>query len=156
MLDLTARPTMQRSHGRARAGFAMAGGVVRLAELQQSGSGKVMLPRVAGAVPEAVFLNTSGGLTGGDRLDFVVEVGAGCRVSATTQTAERAYASTGGMAEVRVRATVGAIRRGRATSTSGIVGGLVAVTGASWLRADAGSAWSGWSARRPERQGGAS
>lgn len=99
---------MQRSHGRARAGFAMAGGVVRLAELQQSGSGKVMLPRVAGPVPEAVFLNTSGGLTGGDRLDFAVEVGAGCRVSATTQTAERAYASTGGMAKVQVRATVGA------------------------------------------------
>lgn len=108
MFDLTAEPVMQRSQGRARVGFAMAGGAVRLTELQQSGSGKAMLPRVAGPVPEVVFLNTSGGLTGGDRLDFTVEVGAGARVSATTQTAERAYASTGGMAEVQVRAQVGA------------------------------------------------
>ncbi|GAB1478021.1 urease accessory protein UreD [Paracoccaceae bacterium] len=108
MFDLTAEPKMQRSQGRARVGFAVAGGVARLVELQQSGSGKAMLPRVAGPVPEVVFLNTSGGLTGGDRLDFVLEIAAGGRVSATTQTAERAYASTGGMAEVRVRATVGA------------------------------------------------
>jgi urease accessory protein len=108
VFDLTAEPRMQRSHGRARVGFAMTGGAVRLTDLQQAGSGKAMLPRVAGAVPEVVFLNTSGGLTGGDRLDFTVEVGAGARVSATTQTAERAYASTGGMAEVRVRAQVAA------------------------------------------------
>lgn len=108
MFDLTAEPRMQRSHGRARVGFAMTGGAVRLTDLQQAGSGKAMLPRVAGPVPEVVFLNTSGGLTGGDRLDFTVAVGADARVSATTQTAERAYASTGGMAEVRVRAQVGA------------------------------------------------
>ena len=108
MFDLNAEPTMQRSRGLARVGFAMAGDAVRLVDLHQAGSGKAMLPRVAGAVPEVVFLNTSGGLTGGDRLEFAVEVGAGARVAATTQTAERAYASTGGMAHVRVRAQVGA------------------------------------------------
>lgn len=108
MFDLMPEIRMQRSRGLARVGFACRDGATRLDDLHQAGSGKAMLPRVAGPVPEVVFLNTSGGLTGGDQLDFVVEVGAGARVSATTQTAERAYASTGSLAEVRVRARVGA------------------------------------------------
>ena len=59
---------------------------------------KAMLPQCAGPVAEVVFLNTSGGLTGGDCLDYRLEAGAGCRVLATTQTAERCYASSGGAA----------------------------------------------------------
>lgn len=101
-------PAMQRSKGRAFGAFGLRGGVVRLADLAQAGSAKLMLPRVAGPVPEAVFLNTSGGLTGGDTLSFALEVGAGVRLCATTQTAERAYASNQGEAQVRVTATVGA------------------------------------------------
>lgn len=101
-------PVMQRSQGRAFVAMAARRGQVRLVDLAQSGSAKAMFPRVAGAVPEVVFLNTSGGLTGGDRLEYRLEVGAGARVCATTQTAERAYASGGGVAEVRVQAQVGA------------------------------------------------
>ena len=41
------------------------------------------MPHV-GAVPEIVFLNTSGGLTGGDRLSYRVDLGDGCRAVATT------------------------------------------------------------------------
>lgn len=105
---VTAPQRLQRSRGLARAGFVLRDGVVRLADLHQAGSGKAMLPRVAGPVPEVVFLNTSGGLTAGDRLDFALEIGAGARVTATTQTAERAYAAQGAPAEVTVRATVAA------------------------------------------------
>ena len=61
-----------------------------------------------GAVPEVVFLNTSGGLTGGDRLSYGVALGDGCRAVATTQTAERAYLSNQGAARVEVSMTVGA------------------------------------------------
>ncbi len=108
MFDLPQPPAMQRSKGRAFAAFDLADGRARLADLAQAGSGKLMFPRVAGPVPEAVFLNTSGGLTGGDTLSFALAVGAGVHLSATTQTAERAYASNQGEARVRVSASVAA------------------------------------------------
>lgn len=108
MFDLPSPPAMQRSKGRAFAAFAVRNGRARLADLAQQGSGKLMLPNVAGPVSEAVFLNTSGGLTGGDMLSYGLDLGAGVRLCATTQTAERAYASTQGAAEVRFHAKVGA------------------------------------------------
>lgn len=107
MFDATPPAVLQRSRGTARAAFALRAGAVRLTDLHQAGSGKAMLPRVAGPVPEVVFLNTSGGLTAADRLSFAVTVGAGARVAATTQTAERAYAAEGAAAEVSVTAEVG-------------------------------------------------
>jgi urease accessory protein len=111
MLDATDLPLLQRSKGAAMASFRLRGGQTRLADLHQSGSGKIMFPRVSGPVPEAVFLNTSGGLTGGDRLEYDLDIGDGCRLLATTQTAERGYASLGAAAEIRVSARVGANAR---------------------------------------------
>lgn len=108
MFDLGPQQQMQRSHGRAMAGFSLRAGAVRLDDLAQSGSAKAMLPRVFTPVPEVVFLNTSGGLTGGDSLHYALTIGAGARVLATTQTAERGYASTGDAAVVNVTAQVGA------------------------------------------------
>lgn len=107
MFDQTAQAMMQRSHGKAMVSFDLRAGRASLRDLAQSGSAKAMLPRVWGAVPEVVFLNTSGGLTGGDTLSFDMALGAGVHLTATTQTAERAYASTGQPAHVSVRATVG-------------------------------------------------
>ncbi|PRY25218.1 urease accessory protein [Aliiruegeria haliotis] len=97
---------MQRARGRGAVGFAVSNGRTRLTDLHQSGCAKVMLPKVPGE-PEAVFLNTAGGLTGGDRLEYELTLGAGARATATTQTAERAYASSGGAAEVRCHMAVG-------------------------------------------------
>ncbi len=79
---------------------------MRLGDLRQAGSAKAILPHV-GAVPEVVFLNTSGGLTGGDRLSYGVTLGDGACVVATTQTAERAYFSNQGAARVDVSLSVG-------------------------------------------------
>ena len=98
---------LQRSRGEAAVALSLRDGRVRLDRLRQQGSAKAILPRT-GAVTEIVFLNTSGGLTGGDRLSFAVDVGAGCRAVATTQTAERAYRSSGGVARVDVALSVGA------------------------------------------------
>jgi urease accessory protein len=75
----------------------------RLGDLVQQGAAKVFLPRVHCPRPEAVFLNTAGGLTGGDRLDFAVGLEAGVAAVATTQTAERAYAAGDGAARMTVR-----------------------------------------------------
>ena len=100
-------PTAERSHGTARVTFRRAGAWTRLAGLHQSGSAKAFVhPSATG--PDVVFLNTSGGMTGGDRLSYALTLGEGCRVTATTQTAERAYRSTDGVAQVEVRHEVGA------------------------------------------------
>lgn len=103
----TALSPMQRSRGEAFASFSFSGGRMRLGDLRQAGSAKAILPHV-GALPEVVFLNTSGGLTGGDRLSYGVTLGDGARVVATTQTAERAYFSNQGAARVDVALRVGA------------------------------------------------
>lgn len=98
-----APPTrLQRATGRAAVAFEARAGATYLTHLHQSGSAKAFLPRVHGPVPEVVFLNTAGGLTGGDRLSFSLTLGAGARAVATTQTAERAYASSGGRAVMAV------------------------------------------------------
>ena len=107
MLDMT--PIIhQRSVGEARVALDLRYGQTRLALFLQSGSGKAFLLRVASDLPEVVFLNTSGGLTGGDSLTNAIDVGAGCRVLATTQTAGRAYRSDAGMARVDIAMTTGA------------------------------------------------
>lgn len=98
---------MQRSHGSAAVVFDKKADKTRLVRLRQSGSAKVILPHV-GAIPEVVFLNTSGGLTGGDTLSFGLTLGAGVQAVATTQTAERAYCAAGGLAMVTVDLAVGA------------------------------------------------
>ncbi len=57
---------MQRAMGSAAVQFEAKG----LAKLHQSGCAKVLLPNTYGRTPEAVIINTSGGVTGGDRLSF--------------------------------------------------------------------------------------
>jgi len=104
MFDTTAMTGMQRSHGEAAVSFDGA----RLTGLRQRGSAKALLPRVRGAVPEVVFLNTSGGLTGGDTLHYGLDLQAGARAVATTQAAERAYRADAGVARVTVAHRVGA------------------------------------------------
>jgi urease accessory protein len=108
MLDAGFSTRMQRSCGEAAVVMRQGVAKARLVDLRQAGSAKAMLPRCDGSAAEVVFLNTSGGLTGGDRLTYRLDLSAGCRVLATTQTAERCYATAGGAAEVGVQMTVGA------------------------------------------------
>ncbi len=99
---------LQRAAGRAEVTLAHRRGNTRLAGLHQSGSAKAFLPDMHGAPPEVVFLNTAGGLTGGDALRFALTLGPGTQAVGTTQTAERAYASTGGRARMEVALMLGA------------------------------------------------
>ncbi|MEM1129822.1 MAG: urease accessory protein UreD [Pseudomonadota bacterium] len=98
----------QRAHGEADVALSSENGAVRLGRLYQKGSAKAFLPPAHGRRPELVFLNTSGGLTGGDRLSYGLTLGPGTAATATTQTAERIYASLGDPAEVTVRVEAGA------------------------------------------------
>ncbi len=101
MLD-TAPIALQRARGRAAVSLGLSGGRTRLETLHQSGSAKAFLPKVHSERPEVVFLNTAGGLTGGDVLSISGALGPGAQATLTTQTAERAYASSGGAARVAV------------------------------------------------------
>jgi len=86
------------------------GGASVLDRLFQAGCLKVRFPR-----PEifgwcdAVTLNTSGGIAGGDRLSGVFEIAAGARAAIASQAAERYYRApaSGGPALVRMRVAVG-------------------------------------------------
>lgn len=101
-------PAMQRVRGHAHVSFARQGETTRLKELGQSGSAKIRLPKTHGTPPVAVFLNTAGGLTGGDRLAVDIAVDDAAHAIVTSQTAERAYRSAGGSAKVTGHFTVGA------------------------------------------------
>lgn len=101
-------PSFQRAHGQAHGAFRIGGAHSGLADLHQQGSARLMLLPDRGAAAEAVFLNTSGGLTGGDTLAFSLELHPGARVLATTQTAERAYQSRTGAAQLTMTARVAA------------------------------------------------
>ncbi len=100
---------MQRARGRGEVAVSLRGGRTRLDRLYQSGCAKVFLPPPEGAPgAEAVLVNTSGGVAGGDRLDWRLSAGPGASLTATTQAAERIYRSTGADAAIATRLNLGA------------------------------------------------
>ncbi|MEM8538097.1 MAG: urease accessory protein UreD [Pseudomonadota bacterium] len=79
-----------------------------IADLRQEGSLKALFPKVRGKALDCVFLNTSGGLTGGDQMTMQVVAAPGAEVVVSSQAAERAYrAQPGQVAEVAVDLDVG-------------------------------------------------
>lgn len=110
MLDDTQIPTAtaprhQRIAGEARVVLGSDG---RLKDLRQQGSAKAMLPKVYARAPEVVFLNTAGGVTGGDRLSYGVSLADGSTAVGTTQTAERAYRAEGVPGRIDTHLRIGA------------------------------------------------
>jgi urease accessory protein len=106
---LQARSWLPRTEGSVRLAFARRDGRTPLSILHQSGAARVRFPNVAeGAPPEAVLLNTAGGLTGGDRIDTHVELGPGAAVTVTTAAAEKIYRALEGETTVRVGLTLAA------------------------------------------------
>lgn len=100
-------PALQRARGEVRVGFAQRGGRARLSDLYMSGSAKVLLPRSHTPEPQAVLLNTAGGLTGGDVFSYAVDVGDGVTATVATQTAERIYRASADTARLAVTLRLG-------------------------------------------------
>jgi urease accessory protein len=101
-------PRLQRTEGASRISFKLERGATRLDRLHQSGASKIRLPHVfGGEPPQAVLINTAGGLTGGDRLSVEAEAGDGCRALLTTQACEKIYRASGGEARVHTRLSIG-------------------------------------------------
>lgn len=105
---LVSPPAAQRVAGRGRLFCGKSGGRTRLRRLYQDGSAKIRMPAVHGDPLEAVLINTAGGLTGGDRLGWSIEVGEGAAASVTTQACEKIYRAASDRAETTVRLDVGA------------------------------------------------
>lgn len=98
------RSGLQRASGHARVAFWWRDGKTRLERLYQEGSAKVKLPRMAvGEAPEAILINTAGGLAGGDRLATEIDMAAETAATITSQACERVYRSTGDPATVTAR-----------------------------------------------------
>lgn len=77
-----------------------------LDELYQQGAAKAVFPR-ANRGMTGVLLNTSGGVTGGDRFDYAAQAGAQTHLTMTTQACERAYrAQPGEVGQIRTRLQV--------------------------------------------------
>jgi urease accessory protein len=99
---------LQRASGRARLSIRRDGGVSRLERLFQEGAAKIRFPNVANnSPPEAVLINTAGGLTGGDRFRVEVEIGDGAGAVVTSQACEKIYRSSGGAARVENNLRIG-------------------------------------------------
>jgi len=98
---------LQRSSGEVRLAFGRVGDRTRLRELYQGGSAKARFPRSErGHAPQAVLLNTTGGMTDGDLLSQHVAWEAGATALVTSQTAERIYRSRAAPAIIRTRLRV--------------------------------------------------
>jgi len=104
-----AAPALQRSSGAARVSFKRRASDTCLDELYQQGCSKVRFPRKQGGSPEAVLLNTAGGLADGDVLNTDIHWREGARATVTSQAAERVYRAAGeGSARVTTRLRVDA------------------------------------------------
>jgi urease accessory protein len=94
---------LQRASGAVRMAFRQRGEVTALRTLFQEGSAKARLPRAFSQPPEAILINTAGGLAGGDRFSTEIELADGAGLVLTTQACERVYRSLGEAAEVRAK-----------------------------------------------------
>jgi urease accessory protein len=97
----------QRAAGRGRLAVRAQDGRTRLERLYQEGAAKLRLPRSRQARLEAVMINSAGGMTGGDRFDWSIEVGEGAHAVLTTQACERVYRASADVARVAVSLAVG-------------------------------------------------
>ena len=77
-------------------------GVTRRRHLHESGSLRVRFPSPETEGLSAVFVNTAGGIAGGDRFDIEIAAGAGSRVAVTTAAAEKIYRAQGPAAQVNI------------------------------------------------------
>jgi urease accessory protein len=77
-------------------------GVTRRRELHESGSLRVRFPSPEADGLSAVFVNTAGGVAGGDRFDIDITAHEGARLTLTTAAAEKIYRAPGEAAQLNI------------------------------------------------------
>ena len=112
MIEKKAPAALARSEGRVELRYRLRNSVSKLAHLYQRGCGRVRFPTVDHAdYPEAVLINTAGGLTGGDLMSYQIALEAGAGLTISGQAAEKIYRSVGSTTtiEAEIRLAQGAI-----------------------------------------------
>jgi urease accessory protein len=77
-------------------------GLTRRRHLHESGSLRVRFPSPEADGLSAVFVNTAGGVAGGDRFGIEIAAGEGTRLSVTTAAAEKIYRAEGPAAQLDI------------------------------------------------------
>src|SRR5215813_4707158 len=83
-----------RARGAVALDVHLQDGATRRGALHESGSLRVRFPSPEGEGLSAVFVNTAGGVAGGDRFDIKIAAKAGTRLTLTTAAAEKVYRAT--------------------------------------------------------------
>ena len=97
-----------RAVGRVAFTVTAGPGGSRRGRVHEAGSLRVRFPNGGGAAAlDAVIVNTAGGMTGGDRFDLDIDVGAAAQLTVTTAAAEKIYRSLGPNTEIGVKLAVG-------------------------------------------------
>src|SRR5215468_3848283 len=91
-----------RAQGAVRFDVHCEDGVTRRGRLHESGSLRVRFPSPEDEGLSAVFLNTAGGVAGGDRFDIDIATGEGARLTLTTAAAEKVYRAAGPAAQLNI------------------------------------------------------
>ena len=96
-----------RAQGAVKFDVRLQDGVTRRGDLHESGSLRVRFPSPEDEGLSAVFVNTAGGIAGGDRFDIAIEAGEGTRLTLTTAAAEKVYRAAGDAAELNIALKAG-------------------------------------------------
>jgi urease accessory protein len=91
-----------RARGSVSFDVHQADGVTRRRRLHESGSLRVRFPSPEADGLSAVFVNTAGGVAGGDRFDIEIAAGEGARLAVTTAAAEKVYRAEGPAAQLHI------------------------------------------------------
>jgi urease accessory protein len=99
-----------RAQGAVRFDVRCDDGVTRRGALHESGSLRVRFPSPEGEGLSAVFVNTAGGVAGGDHFDIAIAAGEGARLTLTTAAAEKVYRAPAAPArlDISLKAEAGA------------------------------------------------
>ncbi len=105
--EATTTERLQRSSGSVDVVWRASAAVTRAERVFQEGALKVLLPRDWGrGCPDAVLINTAGGLTGGDRVAQRIRWTNDSAAGVTTQAAERIYRAATDRVVARTRLEV--------------------------------------------------
>lgn len=91
-----------RAQGAVRFDVRCEDGVSRRGALHESGSLRVRFPSPEDEGLSAMFVNTAGGVAGGDRFDIAISAGEGARLTLTTAAAEKVYRAPAAPAQLDI------------------------------------------------------
>ena len=97
-----------RAQGAVRFGVHLQDGVTRRGDLHESGSLRVRFPSPEQEGLSGVFVNTAGGIAGGDCFDIDIAASEGTRLTLTTAAAEKVYRAAGPAAQLNIALKAGA------------------------------------------------